>query len=353
MLTINAKSNATIDVVEGNFPIGQRNSIKINIEDNVIKQYIKGIHTYTCIKQNNLYCYGNFDSTKDIYNIKLNLNADCSATIVPGSGNDYSNCLYCVSNNEEQGLGSCVLTADKQKLIKGKEYIFSCYVKCGNTTTDLYLGLNSLSTLKINNIDWQKIDYSFKALTEDYFNLNIIIPGKGECYIDNIQLFLKEDEIINNSFDDLYFNLNIINPMQNTKIDTIVNYSSPDDEDVFVILDFPCITNVDFQDNLLCNLNIGLLVEPKNKYLGDSVYNKTKYSIYNSDCFVLCGYIIPSDSCDCDNAIYDGGDVEGNLPSPIVENVHIIYDGGNVESDISSSQLVKDTQIVYEGGKVQ
>lgn len=69
MLEIRAKENATIAVEKGSFPLGGRNKIKIYIEDEIIKQYVKTLNTNVSITEANLYQYGTFSNESDIKNV--------------------------------------------------------------------------------------------------------------------------------------------------------------------------------------------------------------------------------------------------------------------------------------------
>lgn len=295
MLEIKAKSDATIDVIDGAFPLGLRNTIKINIEDDNIKQYIKTIGTDTCIQENNLFSYGNFNYFSDIDNLQLNLNMYSSAVIAPGYGHDYSGCLYCKSEDEKDGLGTVTMIPDKSKLEIGKDYTLSCYVNI-TENTDLYFDISGTLVNPTQQKDkWVFFTHKFTAESED-FSLSFVLPSTGEFYVDSVQLFLSDQEIIDNYYDNLKFSVDILNPCQTTIIDRVVNYSKPDNESVYVILYLPEITTVDFQDNLLCKLRISLLQEQRDKYLGQSEYNKIEECVYNSQEFILNGYMLPPDS---------------------------------------------------------
>lgn len=295
MLEIKAKENSTIEVVKGSFPVGERNTIKVEFEDDVIKQYMKGIHTYTCIPEQNMYNYGNFDNEYDIENLNMSLNIDNIVEIASGFGVDYSRCLHCVSNNETQGLGLVELKPNNGERLKiGTKYIFSAYVNCTVNTT-AYLDLKDIEILYITDKQ-EQIKYEFIAEKED-FSVIINILGIGECFIDNIQLFPAEQEIIENYYDNVDITIEILNPIQNnSKLNTIINYSKPEDENQFVLMFMPPITSLDISDNILCRLVVNLLQEPKVKILGDSHYSKIEECVYRSNEFILSGYILPPDS---------------------------------------------------------
>lgn len=293
MLSIKAKENAQVEVIDGAFPLGQRNTIKILIEDPNIKSYIQSIGTSTCIPENNLYTYGNFDNDFDVNKLNLSLTWGSIVEVMSGYGQNYSRCLHCITDNSE-GLGVCELPADKiPGLTVGEEYILSVYVLCKKGTT-LYFNVNGELNPVADSDTWELKTYKFVA-NSDKFDLGVIMPSLGECYIDSIQLFLASEEIVDNYYDNLKFEIQIKNPIQQFcyDIDQIVTYSKPDSEDTFVVLALPPINNVDFQDNILCELQVYLLQEIRNKYLGDTEYSKEKDIIYSSDYFVLNGYVLP------------------------------------------------------------
>ena len=294
MIELIAKENATIAYKNNTFPLGQRGQIKITIEDPNIIDYINGIHTYTCISENNLYSYGDFNCDSDIKNLVLDLKKDSSVSITSGYGINYSRCLKCESGGTSLGL--CLLKPNMNKLTIGKKYILSFYINCPTDTFDsLNIEANSYNITDFDtnkDSEWQFIKYEFEADSEDFVLSIDILKANSIIYIDNVELFLSDDEIINNSFDELGFEIQILNPLQNTEITEVINYSKPEDEEKYIILYLPEITTVDIQDNLLCKFNINLLSEPKNKYLGNTTYFKVKDCIYSSDPFILNGYII-------------------------------------------------------------
>lgn len=300
MLKIKAKEDSTIEVIEGKFPLGQRNTIKVYFDDEIVKKYINLIGTNTCLAENNLFPYGNFDYKSDINNISLNLNENSEVSIVSGYGYDYSRCLKCSTTNSEQGLGSCELKP-KDKLINGKEYIISCYIATIDDTLVYFNIDDNLVPLKYSDNNLHFFTYKFTATKED-FKLKINMTTTGTCYIDSLQMFLAENEIKENKCDILDFEVKILNPIQYKEINELITYGS-DIDGTYIILYMPEINLVDFQDNLLCNFNVSVAFQQRNIYLGDSEYNKIKEYIYNSDKFILSGYILPVKSeggCDCE-----------------------------------------------------
>lgn len=286
MLKIKAKENATIEVVDGSFPLGSRDIIQIDIEDEILKQFIKTIGTETCLPEYNLYDYGSFNRKDSVKNIQMSLNTDSSVNIIDGYGINYSRCLHLVAG--ESGLGVCKLVPTT-KPIKGKEYKLSC---CVNTKSEnISLNINNKEKIKVPKTeDWQTISEKF-IFDSDEFTLYVEMPDKSELYLDSLMLFEADKEILDNKYDDIEFDIEILNPIQRTKIDEVVYYT----EDGSVTLNVPPITVVDYQDNLLCQLNVNIFREPKEKYLGNSYYHKFKECVYTSDPFILSGYVIPSD----------------------------------------------------------
>lgn len=289
MLKITAKENATVSVEQGDFPLGARDTMEIRIEDPIIKQYIESVNTNTCIPEYNLYAYGNFDSPSEIENIKVSLNQGSSVAIVDGYGRNYSRCLKCEAG--ESGLGLCVLKPTTPA-IHGLQYKLSCYV---NTDTDIELMANDESVvIHSTNGEWQQAYIEF--IPEDDVSLSIVMLNKGTLYFDSLMLFESSKEIHENYFDNVEIEVVVNNPIQNTTINEIINYSNPNDKDTSVLMYVPPITVVDYQDNLLCQLRVNLYQEPKDKFLGDVQYNKVKECVYDSDPFILTGYILPPDS---------------------------------------------------------
>lgn len=290
MLEIVAKENATIDVIEGSFPLGARNTVKIDIEDDVIKQYIKAIGTNTCLIENNLYQYGNFDYPEDIEgNVELSLNKDSSVKVVDGYGVNYSRCLQCISSDD--GLGICRFIPTSNTKI-GKKYKLSCQINALEET-NASVSINGTETIEVKaDANWNTVVTEFDAVSEDFY-FGISISGKGTLYLDNLMLFEVENEIIDNIYDNIEFEISVVNPIQDTIINEVINYSKADEENVTILMYLPPITVVDFQDNLLCKLKINLYQEQKEKYLGNSEYNKFKNCVYISEPFILTGYIMP------------------------------------------------------------
>lgn len=291
MLEIRAKEDATVTVEKGSFPLGGRDRIKIYIEDEIIKQYVKTLNTNISTTETNLYHYGAFYNQSDIKNVNYSLKLGASVEIAPGFNDNYSRCLHC--HAESAGLGTCVLKPNEQVEISTLDipYKFSCRVAATEGTT-AYLRCKGAGILSIPaDGEWHQIYTTFIA--KEDFEVSVEMLSQGDVYIDDLDLFKSENEIIDNYFDNIEFEVNILNPCSssNVKINDIITYG-----DDFVILNVPPIINVDYQDNILCQLVVNLYQIPKLQILGDTEYNKVKECVYQSDPFVLTGYILPPDS---------------------------------------------------------
>lgn len=294
MLVINAKSNSKVDVLSGDFPVGDRNTLKVIFEDPIIQHFIDTSHTNTCADENNLYSYGKFDDTSYIKFITKG--EDVDATIVGGYGTDLSKCLKI---GVDGTLGECKLSADKGMIEKGKSYIFSCMALADPNVSFAKLNCaainQSIQLLSIGT--WQNYFIKFTAEEDLTFDCIVEASGKGNVLLDNIQLFLASDEIIQNTFDMLEVELELINPCQvMPPINEVINFSSPDSEEKYALLYFPPITVLDIQDNILCRLVVRLIYQEKDQYLGNTAYYRPKQTIYESDPFILTGYIVPPDA---------------------------------------------------------
>lgn len=297
MLRIKAKENATIEVLDGSFPLGERNTIKVYFEDSIIKYYFSLLHTYTCIPEQNLYTYGDFRDEDDISNIVKDLNVNCSASIVSGYGINYSRCLYCCSEND-LGFGTINFPLPKNtNIVPGTKYIFSVYIS-SDADTKATLNLENIQSIDIADGDGSFKQYKYEFVADNNtVNLNFTIIGKGSCYIDNLQLFPADQEIIENNYDNIDIKINILNPCGNVRsFGQVINYSEPESEEYYVLLYVPPITMVDMFDNILCNVSLDVNYEPKVKILGDSHYEKIKENVYLSEPFTLTGYIMPPES---------------------------------------------------------
>lgn len=300
MIEINAKENSTVEVVTGDFPIGNRNTILVNIQDPLVNDKLKITGTGTCYEQNNEYTYGQFENENDIYKIEISLNENASIGIVSGIGINYSRCLQCIA--KDNGLGTVNMKPDKLNITIGNTYIFSCYFYLKQGITNIIAKDNQNNEIfNINNTtvtdDWVFISQTFTA-KEEGFNLYIDIPTTGECYFDNIMLFNSINEIMGNlSINDINVIINILNPCNyNVKnISKIINWEyNKVTEQNSVILFMPEITVLDYKDNILCELIIYQKYPKKVVELGNTIYNEKTSIIYKSEPFILNGYILPN-----------------------------------------------------------
>lgn len=291
MLAIRANDNATVDVLEGSFPLGDRNTMRIIIADNIIKNYINEIGTNTCIPAKNLYSYGDFSCEDDIGHISYSVKIGDEVMIAKGFGTNINPCLYCKGEDLDINMKPDINQVDTYNNIK---YKFSCTV-CATENTDAHLVLKGVGILDVPaDGEWHELVKEFTP-TED-FNLNINTLGVGTIYIDNVMLFKSADEIYENIADDLEFEVEIKNPIQDTVISDVINFSKADETEPYVTLYVPPITVVDYASNIMCKLRISVLSDPTTKYLGDTHYNKVKQCIYYSDPFILTGYVVPIES---------------------------------------------------------
>lgn len=294
MLQINAKENAVIEVVDGYFPLGQRNTIKINILDEAIKAQITPFYTGDCEKEKDSYSYGSFSLPTDIdyVNIK-NAPADSLVNIVDGYGRNFSRCLHYLTVEDSNGY--IELPPDKTNVVKDSKYVFSGYIKVTKGTTIVssdYFNLQYTADTDKTENDWVFIREEFTATTNYDFSLKITNDTNTECYIDTVKLFLASDEIV--STDNTKAAIKILSPYvpDHSIINKEITWSFTDDS-VSVYLYVDDITVVNFQDDILCKLCIYQTVPHIIEYLGDYTYNKEYEIVYDSEEFILNGYIIP------------------------------------------------------------
>lgn len=291
MLAIRANENATIDVLEGSFPLGDRNTLRVYINDDVIKQYINEVGTNTCIPAKNLYSYGDFSCENDIEHLSYSTKIGNEIMIVKGFGTNINPCLCCKGEDLDINMKPDVNQVDTYNNI---QYKFSCTI-CATEGTDAHLVLKGANILTVPaDGEWHELVCEFTP-TED-FNLNINTLGKGQLYIDNVMLFKLADEIYENIANDLEFEVEVKNPCQDTIISEIINFSDAKEKEPYVTLYVPPITVVDYANNIMCKLRINVLSDPTTKYLGDTHYNKVKQCVYYSDPFILTGYVVPIES---------------------------------------------------------
>lgn len=293
MIEISAKENATVNIVQGDFPLGKRDKLLLHIEDPVIKDLIFLKDTGTCNENDNYYKYGQFNSTN---NLILDVQSQTSVTISPGKGINYSNCLYCKS---VEGYNKIVFPlSNNATIIKDKKYVLTCYInvikgKVNLTTEDNIFSVEQQTT----DDSWVQIRQEFTASSKN-FNLWAIFENDCEFYIDSLLLFEKDKEI-KVPENNIAAEMDIISPFnpKNNKIYKVINwYKNEDKNEVQILFYFPEITVVDFQDNILCDLKIFQHLPEKVSTLGNVVYHEANTVIFESEPFVLNGYIIPLDT---------------------------------------------------------
>lgn len=301
MLELIAKDNTEVSVSDGLFPIGQKDTVKIYIEDKIIKDKVTSLDTGVCNPQYNYYSYGYFLNVTDIDNISQNLNNNCKIDITNTViHNENSNSLHLISNNNN-GLGIVRLKTDKNIVNStSNQFIFSCglFVKSG--IVNLVLTDNNNTVILDKNYDvtedWVDLRETFVATADlQFITLQINIQNTGEAYIDAISVYNSENETKNINYD-LCVNLVIDNPhcMNSKNINHVINWNKDSINDkLWVLLDFPEITYVDACNNILCRLVITQKLKEKVSTLGNILYNKTDNVIYNSQQFLLTGYDIP------------------------------------------------------------
>lgn len=301
MLELIAKDNTEVSVSDGLFPIGQKDTVKIYIEDKIIKDKVTSLDTGVCNPQYNYYSYGYFLNVTDINNISQNLNNNCKIDITNTViHNENSNSLHLVSNNNN-GLGIVRLKTDKNIVNStSNQFIFSCglFVKSGIVNLVFTDNNNTVVLDKNYDVtdDWVDLKETFVATANlQFITLQINIQNTGEAYIDAISVYNSENETKNINYD-LCVNLVIDNPhcMNSKNINHVINWNKDSINDkLWVLLDFPEITYVDACNNILCRLVITQKLKEKVSTLGNILYNKTDNVIYNSQQFLLTGYDIP------------------------------------------------------------
>lgn len=297
MIEISAQENATIDVIKGNFPLGNRDTLLLHIKDPIIKNLISLRETGICEDKDNYYTYGQFNSTNNL--ILEDLQPGAKVEIVPGKGLNYSNCLHCTTT--KYGLGYIYMVpSDDKELTVGTKYVLTCYLNVVSGTVKLTA--SSASVVKtIFSVDqqnteneWVQIRQEFTAEGED-FSLFITMDGVGEFYMDSLMLF-KADNEIKIPKENIAAEISIINPYTpiNSKINKVINWYKTENE-VQILFYFPEVTNVDYQNNIWCCARIFQHLPEKVSTLGNIVYHDVDTVIYETEPFVLNGYIIPTD----------------------------------------------------------
>lgn len=298
MIVLKAKDNATIEYVDNRFPLGQRTSALIQIEDKLINEQLKLIYTGNCEDKYNYLSYGNFENCCEVKkNITAELNPDCIVDVVSGEGYQFSNALmlYAPKNKD---LGKLSLKIDAGTFTADTKYIFSCKLKLLSGNLSFTIGNQTIDVVT-DSRDWITVRQEFTVIDTNISSIDVNFNG-GKCYIDNIKLFDSKYEI-KNSDDELNVEIKILNPCNyDTKIDKVINWNTSiccckedTEEQLSVLLYVPPITVVDFADNLLCKFVISRKLPKRIAYLDNIIYNEVNSIIYESQDFVLQGYIIP------------------------------------------------------------
>lgn len=298
MIVLKAKDNATIEYVDNRFPLGQRTSALIQIEDKLINEQLKLIYTGNCEDKYNYFSYGDFEDCCEVKkNITAELNPDCIVDVVSGEGYNYSNALMLYAPKDKD-LGKLSLKIDAGKFTADTKYIFSCKLKLLSGNLSFTLG-NQIINVVTDSQDWITVRQEFTVTDTNISSLEVNFNG-GKCYVDNIKLFDSKYEI-KDSDDELNVEIKILNPCNyDTKIDKVINWNTSiccckedTEERLIVLLYVPPITVVDFADNLLCKFVISRKLPKRIAYLDNIVYNEVNNIIYESQDFVLQGYITP------------------------------------------------------------
>lgn len=328
-LTIKAKENAQVEVIDGNFPLGQRNVIDIQLEDTVLNEYFQLVGTGTCEPKDNLVSYGEF-SGKDESDLETIKAPKMKLSIAHGYAGNESNCLHAVADpdkdrfDEQKGKYLCTFVPDTD-LELGTEYVLSMYVLAVGESK-LYLKyMDDIFPLLGKEDKWQTINHHFVTPTQEElesgimpisataddgqdwwtnFRFELELIGRGEFYADSIQLFKASDEIMKNMMEGVDAQIKIVNPPQMDNIIDEVIKLTPEHISMSM---FP-ITVVDYQDNLACVLEVFFNQAPKLTRQGDTMYREDKVMIYKSDIFVLNGYVTACNGSDKPDIINPGAE---------------------------------------------
>lgn len=307
MIEIKAKDDATIQLINNEFPLGQRNRIKIFIEDEVIKSKLELQKSGQCPENKNLFTYGYFDKKEDIKYVQVN-NAD--VRIISGV---FGNCSRCLAV-DFLATDSCVsFTADRDSLQTDTKYKFSFICTDNSIVIKSSVDDLKMTITKTKEKGWYLYtsnEFTVSEVTD--FNISLCNNNnsnsdeENHIYVDNLSLFNTDDEILGTP-NDIRVEISVINPRQNTIIKDIIKWESDDNNNIDVILYFPPITVVDYQDCITCKVKIFERLAGKYKTFGDINYTCDIDTIYESELFNLQGYILPINI-----------DIKGEL---IVENI--------------------------------
>lgn len=288
MMEIIAKDNATIQSINNRFPLGQRDTIKIHIEDEVIKSRLNLQGTGQCFKKFNLFSYGYFDNRNDLNNVEY---FKANYHNASGINGNTSRCLYVCMDNK---VDSYVKFKSSKTLKPGVEYTFS-FLCTEDLTGYILTNIHTIENIEVtkSKLDGWYLHKSDKFTVDETVAFDFILNGfTSEFYIDNISVFEADKEILDSA--DIEAEIEITNPKQDLIIDNLVKWYK-DDNDTYVILCVPSITVVDYRDSITCKLNIFEPLAGRYKKFGNVTYTKCRDTIYQSELFNLEGYILRTD----------------------------------------------------------
>lgn len=309
MIELIANENSTIDVINGEFPIGQRNVIKVRLKDKLlINKNIDFEGTGTCDAKFNLLSYGNFDNTSAITNLILSLSEGTnvvieSTNVCRNNIINKSNCLHCYTNNTK-GYGKIELPLNNESNFNpNKEYILSFYAIGKNSKVSIKSdsGIYYTSVQVDNNMyTWQQYSVKFDA-GNSIPNIYIESMNKGgdsEIFIDSIYVFESQYENLEPKGANFISEIIITNPLPIRSLCRVLSYTKYiyDEEDnyyVDVLIAMPDdVTNLDIYNNIRCQFGIVEKLPEKITVLGNSVYTDEYTYLYLSEPFTLNGYLV-------------------------------------------------------------
>lgn len=284
MINLVAKENATIEVVDGTFPLGRKQQAKIVIEDDVLKSYLQKEPTGTCLPDKNMF----FNDALMTY-VK-SYSGIAKPEYVPYFDENHSGCMYIKTIMGDSHY--CKIEPQNKHLETGKEYIFSFYYYSVDCTVT-YIKIPDFPDLVFpitphedNKWTHQIFKFTYDKSMETLFNGFVFeIKGDGSFYIDSFQLFNVKDEVYINKLEGLKFEL----------CDIMNRYYKAEDVAAFgedyLIMNLPPITYVDYRDCVTLEFVVVYTVSEKDFYLGNSIYYPEKTIVYKSDPFILSGFV--------------------------------------------------------------
>lgn len=314
MIELIANENSTIDVINGEFPIGQRNTIKIRLEDKLLnKKDINFTGTGTCDVKFNLLSYGNFDTTSAISNLILNLSEDTTVTVENTDicKNDIinkSNCLHCyTSNSIKDGYGKIELPLNNasNNFVNNSEYILSFYAIGKNSKVTVKDSANiTYTSIQVDDSMWTWQQYKVKFMISSNSRIPSIFiesmnkDSESEIFIDSIYMFESQYENLEPKDNKLESKIIITNPLPIRTLCRVLSYTKfvyNDEGDYYidVLMAMPDnIVNLDIYNNIRCQFGIMEKLPEKITTLGNSFYTDDRSYIYLSEAFTLNGYLV-------------------------------------------------------------